>query len=197
MRSILRAAASWIQRGLPLRLLKIVAHSKTDSEVAYRQFVDIREDDEFASGGGPGCCGAVPEYQSSYDVFLSYCHEDGETAAILKQKLELIRPSVRIFFDRATLKPGASWLMQVAESLDNARRVAALYTPHYWNSPFCKDEFTAALARQNDTGEAVLFPIYLFSAKIPYLFRNFHYVDCREGDKTKLAQACSELAHGL
>lgn len=84
--------------------------------------------------------------------------------------------------------------MQVAESLDSARRVAALYAPHYWSSPSCKDEFAAALARQNDTGDAVLFPIYVLSAQIPYLFRNLQYVDCREADTTKLGHACSELA---
>ena len=141
--------------------------------------------------------GKRTEPQSNFDIFLSYCHEDGETATMVKQKLELLRPGVQIVFDRTTLKAGASWLMQVAESLDGARRVAALYTPHYWSSPSCKDEFTAALARQNDAGGAVLFPIYVRSAQIPYLFRNLQYVDCREGDTTKLAQACSELARLL
>jgi TIR domain len=90
--------------------------------------------------------------------------------------------------------------MQIAESLDSAHRVAALYTPHYWSSPACKDEFTAALARQNDIGDAVLFPIYpiyVLSTQIPYLSRNLQYVDCREGDTTKLAQACLELARML
>jgi hypothetical protein len=87
--------------------------------------------------------------------------------------------------------------MQIAESLDNARRVAALYTPHYWSSPSCKDEFAAALTRQNDTGEAVLFPMYVFSAKIPYLFRNIEYVDCREGDENKLTEACVQLGQAL
>jgi hypothetical protein len=87
--------------------------------------------------------------------------------------------------------------MQVAESLDNAQRVAALYTPHYWSSPSCKDEFAAAFTRQNDSGNAVLYPIYVRSAQIPYLFRNIEYVDCREADPTKLVQACSELVRIL
>ena len=87
--------------------------------------------------------------------------------------------------------------MQVAESLDSAQRVVALYTPHYWSSPSCKDEFAAALARQNDTGDPVLFPMYVLSAKIPYLFRNLQYVDCRERDTTKLSGACSVLARML
>ena len=87
--------------------------------------------------------------------------------------------------------------MQVAESLDNARRVAAIYTPEYWTSPSCKDEFAAALARQNDTGAAVLFPIYVRTAPIPYLFRNLQYIDCREDDQAKFKEACLQLNQAL
>jgi hypothetical protein len=61
------------------------------------------------------------------------------------------------------------------------------------SSPSCKDEFTAALARQNDMGIPVLFPIYIMSAPILY-FRNLHYADCREGNAAKLSDACFELS---
>jgi hypothetical protein len=196
--SILRAAVSWIQRGLPLRLLKIVAYSQATSDLAYSRFVSIRETHEVSDDrGSDGKGGGKRETRSSYDVFLSYCHEDESTANLVKTKVELLQPGVRIFFDRTALKTGASWLMQIAESLDSAHRVVALYTPHYWSSPSCKDEFAAALARQNDTGEPILFPMYVLSAKIPYLFRNLQYLDCREGDTAKLAQACSALAQML
>lgn len=199
---ILRAAVSWIHRGLPLKLLKIVVHSEAVATLAHEKFVELRrvhdeealkKDKELTPGASEMRKGTRP----SYDVFLSYCHDDLETAGAVKRKLEALRPGIRIFFDRTTLKAGASWLMQVAESLDNARRVAAVYTPHYWTSPSCKDEFTAALARQNDTGEAVLFPIYVFSARIPYLFQNIQSVDCREGDMGRLDQACLELNQAL
>ena len=196
--SVLSAAVSWIHRGLPLNLLKIVVHSQAVASLALEKFVELRrgyEEEELKNGKElkSGVSERRAGTEPSYDVFLSYCHEDCEAARAVKQGLEALRPGVRIFFDQTTLKAGASWLMQVAESLDNARRVAALFTPHYWTSPSCKDEFAAALARQNDTGNAVLFPIYVFSARIPYLFRNLQYADCREGDKGKLAQACLEL----
>jgi len=199
MESILRAAVSWIRRGLPLRLLKIVAYSPTASELAYDRFISVRDEDEVSrvhgvdARRGTGSPGPVP----TYDVFLSYCHEDEPTATIVMQQVERLRPGVRMFFDRTTLPTGSSWLMQVAESLDCAHRVVALYTPDYWRSPSCKDEFAAALARQNDTGGTVLFPMYILSAKIPYLFRNLQYFDCRERDKAKLARACSELVQTL
>ncbi len=199
MESILRAAVAWIKRGLPLRLLKIVVYSKETSSIAYDRFVTARSGYEAADRQAliVPTQRAFREPRSSYDVFLSYCHEDRETASMVKEKLEKLRPGLRIFFDRTSLNVGASWLMQIAESLDGARRVAALYTPNYWSSPACKDEFAAALARQNDTGDSVLFPMYVSTAKIPYLFRNLQYVDCREGDTKKLGLACSNLADTL
>lgn len=197
--SILRTALAWIHRGLPLRLLKIVVYSEADSGRAHQRFTKIHHEYETEQRGKAVAPTEIGSRRSrgAYDVFLSYCHQDGDTAAIVRRKLQEVHPGLQIFFDRASLKPGASWLMQIAESLDSARRVAALYTPDYWSSPSCKDEFAAALARQNDTGEAVLFPIYVVSARIPYLFRNLQYVDCRERDAGKLVQACSDLAKVL
>jgi len=155
--STLRAAVSWIHRGLPLKLLKIVVRSEVVATLAHEKFVELRRRHEEGLKKDEGLGSGMNEKRTgsplSYDVFLSYCHDDSETASAVKRELEALRPQIRIFFDRTTLRTGASWLMQVAESLDNARRVAAVYTPNYWASPACKDEFTAALARQFDTGD--------------------------------------------
>jgi hypothetical protein len=100
---------------------------------------------------------------------------------------------MRVFYDRTALQPGASWLWQVAESLDSARRVVALFTPEYWSSNYCKDECCASFIRQTDTGQHILFPIYLRRAAIPYFFRTVQYADCREADMRKLSEACREM----
>jgi hypothetical protein len=76
--------------------------------------------------------------------------------------------------------------------------VIALYTPSYWASKYCKDEFSAAYTRQVDTGDSILFPIYFKSTpRIPYLFRTVQYADCREEDLSKVTLACGEIGSGL
>jgi hypothetical protein len=191
MESILNTAVSWIDRGLQLRILKIVVRSEQTAKSALDKFHEIRQ--RFVSDQ----LGQSNISKRGFDLFMSYCHKDLETAQTVLTEIRRLCPTVQIFFDRDSLPPGCSWLSHVAESLDNSKRVAALYTPDYWGSPSCKDEFAAAMARQNDIGNPVLFPIYVHSAKIPYLFRNVEYVDCREGDKHKIIGACHSLAQCL
>ena len=187
MEAILKAAISWINRGLQLRLLKIVVRSQAIAESALQQFREMQAQHSALE----------TNQRSEFDLFISYCHKDSHAAETIVRGVQSTRPQARIFCDKSSLRAGASWLMQVAESLDNSKRVAALYTPDYWRSASCKDEFTAALARQNDIGQTVLFPIYYRSAAIPYLFRNLEYIDCRESNGLKLTEACHALGNSL
>jgi head-tail adaptor len=186
-------------RGLPLRLLKIVMFSKADARIAQEKFDVIRSQaaaperrpEKEQSGSG------AEQTNAGIDLFLSYCHEDTQAAKRILDSIQSMRPATRIFSDRTSLRTGSSWLMQIAESLDTSRRVVALYTPNYWKSNYCKDEFTAAITRQNDTGDRILFPVYFRNAQLPYLFQHLQYLDCREGDEDKLSGVCSSLLEGL
>ena len=201
LEAILSAAVSWLKRGLPITVLKIVVNSEEIAEIAKRKFVEMRAQATpaplEAQRPAPAREQTEPSDISTYDVFISYCHQDSEAAQTIVESVQKSLPNARIFYDTKSLATGNSWLMDIAESLDNARRVAALFTPEYWASRYCKDEFAAALARQHDTGKPILFPIYVRSAKIPYLFRNIQYLDCREADSTKLTDACAKLCQAL
>ena len=202
MESILRSAVPWFKRGLPIRVLKIVAYSDTEAKLAKKKFLEMKNADERARESALGSTGALKKSSGEraggeWDVFLSYSHEDSEIASNVYESLLRIKPGFRIFYDRNVPAPGASWLLKIADSLDAARRVVAVYTPEYWTSKYCKDEFSAAYIRQTDTGKNLLFPIYYRSAQIPYLFQTIQYADCREEDNSRLSRACKSLTAGL
>ena len=188
LEAILRAAIGWFQRGLPLKLLKIVVHRYQTAQNAVTVFGSFKKLHET-----PIDHSATDEHRS-YDIFMSYAREEADMALFAVQKLRNKQRDIRIFYDQASLREGSSWLMQVADALDSARRVVALYSPSYWDSKNCQMEFLAAFTRQNDTGDSILFPIYLDEAKMPYMFRNLQYVDCRVNDRVKVSTACSRLA---
>lgn len=193
IQKILGSWGAWVRRGLPLRTLKIVTNRGLDRGPALQAFDTAKEQIAQASH----CSLALRPPGQDYDVFISYCHEDIEYASLIRKCLEKKPSSKRIFFAKDTLEPGESWEVGIAKALDNSKRVACMYTPGYWRSHSCHAEFSAAFARQKDTGESVLFPIYLASADIPYYFRSLQYVDCREKDRGKLRRACERLSESL
>jgi hypothetical protein len=180
--SILKAAVSWLRRGMPIDVLKIVAYSSEAAYQAKQRFIELRD------AGSASSTGDV-----QWDVFLSYSHRDSSAAEHIYRSLTSARHEVRVFYDRPALLPGSSWLMQIAEAIDSARCILALYTPSYWESVPCKDELTAAYIRQLKEQQRLLFPIYYLSAQFPTYFEGIQYADCREGDLNKLSSKCQEV----
>jgi hypothetical protein len=188
LRNILETTVQWLERGLPLRLLKIVVRWSDVAEQARLVFEASKAKKTKAASKDSG---------KGYDVFVSYARDDSDLAGYLVDKLRGDERSIQIFFDQSDLREGASWPLQIAMALDSSRRVVALYSSSYWRSKNCQSEFLAAFTRQNDTGGTILFPIYLSDADIPYLFRNLQVSDCRIRNREKVSLACSRLLNDL
>jgi hypothetical protein len=188
LRTILGTTVQWMERGLPLHVLKIVVRSPDVAERARQAFEESK-----TKKNKP----ASKVARRFYDVFVSYAREDKDMAGYLVDKLQGDEQSVDIFYDQSALREGATWPLQIAMALDSSRRVVTLYSASYWRSKNCQSEFLAALTRQNDTGGTILFPIYLSDADIPYLFRTLQFSDCRIRDRDKVASACSRLLNDL
>ena len=99
--------------------------------------------------------------------------------------------------DRIELEPGAAWQQHLFEALDDCQKVVSVFSPPYLASKVCKEEFNIAWIRSRETGEEIIFPIYLYSAELPTYMRYRSYFDCREGDQTKLAEASKRLIAAL
>ena len=212
--AILKSSIAWIHRGLALRTMKIVVSTRKQAQEAERTFNEIKAGLTLKAVPPlmpstlrinrnappqilPELRNIVESPAPNYEIFISYSHQDAEAADRVVSLIQATAPDVTIFHDAKTLTTGSSWLMKIADSLDSARKVVAIYTPEYWASPYCKDEFGAAWIRHNDTGADILFPIYYRTAKIPYLFQNAQYSDCREGDPAHLSNACTTLCASL
>ncbi|HSE17696.1 MAG TPA: toll/interleukin-1 receptor domain-containing protein [Pyrinomonadaceae bacterium] len=186
---LIDGAVHWMALGLPLKRLKIVAHSDFQAAEARELFAELKKKH------------LTPPFESKqdskYDVFISYAHEDMNAATLIAQELQSLEPSIRIFMDRMSLNIGAAWQPEIFEAIDACRKVLVLFSPSYLSSKVCKEEFNIAWVRGREADEDCVFPVYLYSASLPTYMKYRLYIDCREGDKNKLLEACSNLLSAL
>jgi hypothetical protein len=180
------AALHWLETGLPLDRIKIVTHSDTEAQDALRVFSEKKAEYSrslLASGA----------QKIDYDVFISYSRANASESQALEQALRESQPGIRIFVDRKEIDVGSAWQPEIFESLDRCRKVVAMLSPDYVDSKVCKEEFNIAWIRSRETDEDVIFPIYLYTASLPTYMKYRNYFDCREGDKSKIAEASKRL----
>jgi len=187
---LLDAALHWMEQGLPLDLLKIVAYSDAESAEAEALFSAWARKYESMPT-------SPPEGQVDFDVFISYAHENSEDVDKFERLLTQKHPGIRIFLDRKSINMGMAWQPEIFESLDRCRKVVAMFSPDYLSSKMCKEEFNIAWLRSRESDKDIIFPVYLYSATLPTYMKYRNYTDCREGDRAKLGSACDQLLLAL
>lgn len=187
---ILEAGLHWLEAGLPLDCIKIFTHSDAQTKEAERVFSD-KKLEYVRSGSGP------KSQPMDYDVFISYSRANASESEALERALRRAQPGIRLFVDRNDIDIGSAWQPQIFESLDRCRKVVALLSPDYVRSKVCKEEFNIAWIRSREADEDVVFPIYLYTTDLPTYMRYRNYVDCREGDKSKIGEASKRLLAAL
>jgi len=187
---LLDAALHWMEQGLPLDLLKIVAYSDAESAEAEALFSAWARKYESMPT-------SHPEGQVDFDVFISYAHENSEDVDKFERLLTQKHPGIRIFLDRKSINMGMAWQPEIFESLDRCRKVVAMFSPDYLSSKMCKEEFNIAWLRSRESDKDIIFPVYLYSATLPTYMKYRNYADCREGDRAKLGSACDQLLLAL
>ena len=138
---LLDAAIHWLEHGLPLDILKIVAHSDYQAEEAKKTF-DQKLSSYLVTAS------RLVEKDSEFDVFISYAHKDDAAMQIFERALLRAAPNIKIFLDRKNLNIGAAWQPEIFESIDACRKFAALLSPCYLESKVCKEEFNIAWAEE-------------------------------------------------
>lgn len=186
---LLEAAIQWMEKGLPLDCIKIVAYSEEQAKEAIKIFSQQKT---LYHQSEP-----ISQAQIEYDVFISYARENSKEMELFEKELFSSNPNIRIFIDRKDIDIGSPWQPQIFESLDKCRKVVVFFSPDYLKSKVCKEEFNIAWVRCRETDQEILFPIYLYSASLPTYMKYRNYFDCREGDEVKIRTASSRLLAAL
>lgn len=183
------AATHWMQFGLPIEELKIVAYDEVHAAELRGAFgVLKRQFEQRPPQDAPG---------KAYDLFISYSWKNKDAVDAFVAELRKLRPGLRLFLDRQTLQTGCAWQQDIYTALDDCRKIVAFYSPDYLASKVCREEYNIATFRQRDEGGEVLLPIYLETAQLPTYMKMVQYIDCRDGFGVPLAQAAAQIVKKL
>ena len=83
--------------------------------------------------------------EMTYDVFISYAHEDKELARELLEFLE--NNGCKVCFHQRDFMAGESVMENILEAVYTSKRVLCLVTPNFLQSRYCLDEFNIAQTR--------------------------------------------------
>lgn len=135
---------------------------------------------------------------AGWDCFVSYSREDSDLVDEFINSMRALSPGVRVFKDSEAIRTGGEWITVLADAIDSSRRFVALFSPDYFSSKWCRREFSAAIIRDDQGDDDILFPIYLRrDRQAPSLYMTFNHVDCCEADKAKLQTAAERLVQQL
>lgn len=187
---LLDAALHSLEQGLPLERIKIVAYSQDTADEAATLFAKHKA--EHTQSSTPRT-----ESRADYDVFFSYSRANTFECQVMELALRKHRADIRIFVDRNEIDIGQAWQRAIFESIDRCRKLVAMLSPDYAASKVCQDEFNLAWMRGRETEQNIIFPVYLYSADLPTYMRAPNHIDCREGDRSRLAEASQRLLAAL
>jgi hypothetical protein len=187
-RSLFTATVRWLMQGLPIETVKIVVHSESSAQRLRSVFAELRA----LVPAPPPVTSAMsaPAALVEHDCFISYSRADANAVEELIKGLQAAKPDLRVFRDTLALQVGDSWQDVLDYALGSSRRVIAVYSPSYLKSRMCMEEFNMARIRHRESDDGVLLPVYLRSTDLPLYMRSLQYVDCREGDISRIKEIC-------
>ncbi len=96
--------------------------------------------------------------QYQYDVFVSYRREDPVKTWVsqffvpeLRQWLQALRGSNRVFFDEDGIDAGMSFAPKLAQALTHSQIMICVWTPGYFQSAWCWAELETMRRREQQT----------------------------------------------
>lgn len=134
-----------------------------------------------------------PPKPTGYDYFISYSHKYTDAVLEFVKTLQARNPEFRIFYDRDSIPPGGLWIKMLSDSIQNSKQVICILTPEYSKSPYCWDEFQCAYIMEKRGKLRVNTINFCNDVDLPPMMAIYNFIDCTEGDKTKLLNAVEAL----
>ena len=193
---LLEAAVKWFGRGLPVRELKIVERSLERLEPLKREFDCFA--DKFLGFVGDSPID-LSDDKKDYDVFVSYSSRDQVAADKFGHALRVQRPEIKIFDFRNSIAKGVSYQQVIDKAIESCRRIVAILSPDYFESPECVEEIMMSRLRNKRADGGVLLPIYWrdLGGDLSLWLQILNYSDCREADEARIAAAACHEAGQL
>ncbi|XP_071079960.1 uncharacterized protein [Haliotis cracherodii] len=133
--------------------------------------------------------------RTTYDVFISYSHQDPTPAQTLLQCLQEQDSTLSVFFDRSELTTGSLWQQSLYDAMDGTRCVVALLSTSYMTSNVCQEEYNIALARVLASEDVCLIPVCIEPMEtVPHTFSHVTILDgCAANQNDALKQISREV----
>ena len=125
--------------------------------------IDVERADIISTAGAAE--GHPDHARVKYDVFISYAHKPHENAEWVSEHIyaPLMRrrtasTAPRVFFDTHSIGPGGVWKREIDQAIEETRLFVPIFTPEYFVSTQCKDEFDFA-EQLRSSGKLTMLPI--------------------------------------
>lgn len=188
---LLDAAINWLENGLPLNVIKIIAYTDVQMHEALPIF-STRKAEYMLS------MEAIKSQSVHYDVFISHANKNEYESKVVEYTLRQFKPNIKILTRNKEINIGSAWQPEIFENIDKCSVVITMLSSDYLESKTCKEEFNIAWIRSKEIDKDIIFPIYLYTTSLPtYMKVQNHFNDCRNGDKEKIINSSKKILNLL
>jgi hypothetical protein len=204
--ALLEASAFWLENGLPLDAIQLYLYRKehiAEAKELFEAWLSTRQ--------SAGRAGAIvkdkptkgkPGFESAgndgYDFFVSYSHKQEKAVKLFVDALKQKNASLRIFYDRDEISPGATWLKAISDAIQHTRRFVAVLSPDYRNSQVCWDEFQCAYYMEGRRKQQIIQTLnFIADDEMPPMMAIRSYIDCTEANEEALQNSAVTLLQNL
>lgn len=116
-------------------------------------------------------------------VFLSYAHVDADKEFVRGLHRLLSRDGVECFFDEVSLAPGANFVLEISQAIDECNYLVMAMSRAYFSARFARSEWAAVVANDAANERGRLVPLLLEECERPALIRALNYIDVSSAKK--------------